>query len=406
MDPQPPGQHASAETIRTVERSAGQLTTAAYRHMEENLDWYPKLTAHERSWVGVVVQSGFASFVRWYVHPTNGDIPGSDVFANVPRALTRTITLRQTLDLLRTVVDVVEEHIPELAGPREQAALQVAVLRYSRDVAFAAAQVYAGAAETRGAWDARLESLVVDAVLRGESDEDVTSRAAALGWDERGGVTVVVGRTQRGHDDRLLDRTRGAAEKAGLDVLLAVQGRRFVLVLGGAPDPLAAAERLAAAFGPGPIVVGPSVPRLHAAGRSARAALSGLRAAPGWPEAPRPVLAADLLPERVLTGDRQARHQMTSRIVTPLREAGGSLATTAAAYLTAGRSVEATARALFVHPNTVRYRLGRIAQVTGYDLADPREAYVVQVSLSVARLDESDVPRGDAGPATDTTSLL
>ncbi len=97
---------------------------------------------------------------------------------------------------------------------------------------------------------------------------------------------------------------------------------------------------------------------------------------------------------------------MTSRIVTPLREAGGSLATTAAAYLTAGRSVEATARALFVHPNTVRYRLGRIAQVTGYDLADPREAYVVQVSLSVARLDESDVPRGDAGPATDMTPQL
>lgn len=275
MSPRTPGRVASAETIHMVERSADQLTTAAYRHMEEHLDWYPKLTARERSWVGVVVQSGFASFVRWYVDPAGEDIPGTGVFADPPRALTRTITLRQTLDLLRTVVDVVEEHIPELAAPEEQAALRVAVLRYSRDSAFAAAQAYAGAAEIRGAWDARLEALVVDAVLRGEHDEDLMSRAAALGWDERGAVTVIVGDAPRGRSDRLLDRARTAAGKAGLEVLLAVQERRLVVVLGGAPDALAAAARLAPAFGKGPLVVGPTVPRLHAAGRSARAALSG-----------------------------------------------------------------------------------------------------------------------------------
>ena len=45
------------------------------------------------------------------------------------------------------------------------------MLRYSREIAFAAAEVYARAAEARGAWDARLEALVVDALLRGEADD-------------------------------------------------------------------------------------------------------------------------------------------------------------------------------------------------------------------------------------------
>ena len=61
--------------------------------------------------------------------------------------------------------------------------------RYAREVAFATAEVYARAAEARGAWDARLEALVVDSVLRAEADEAVASRASALGWAHRGGVT-------------------------------------------------------------------------------------------------------------------------------------------------------------------------------------------------------------------------
>ena len=51
--------------------------------------------------------------------------------------------------------------------------MHAAVLRYAREVAFATAEVYARAAEVRGAWDARLEALVVDSVLRAETDEAV-----------------------------------------------------------------------------------------------------------------------------------------------------------------------------------------------------------------------------------------
>ena len=46
----------------------------------------------------------------------------------------------------------------------------------SREVAFATAHAYASYAESRGAWDARLEALVVDALVRGVHPNTVRYR--------------------------------------------------------------------------------------------------------------------------------------------------------------------------------------------------------------------------------------
>ena len=48
--------------------------------------------------------------------------------------------------------------------------------------------------------------------------------------------------------------------------------------------------------------------------------------------------------------------------------------------------MEATARALFVHANTVRYRLRRIHEVSGYSPTDPRDAYALRLALTLGRL--------------------
>ncbi|KAA0925420.1 PucR family transcriptional regulator [Streptomyces apricus] len=47
------------------------------------------------------------------------------------------------------------------------------------------------------------------------------------------------------------------------------------------------------------------------------------------------------------------------------------LALTARTFLDNGRRLDQTATALFTHPNTVRYRLGRLQQITGHPLTDP-----------------------------------
>ena len=137
---------------------------------------------------------------------------------------------------------------------------------------------------------------------------------------------------------------------------------------------------------PGTVVLGPEVADIADAGRSARAALAGLLAAPAWPDAPELVEADELLPERLVNGDPLARRTLLTEIYRPLESAGGPLLETLGEYLAQGRSLEAAARALYVHPNTVRYRLRRIAHVVGWDATTPREAFVLQVALVVGRL--------------------
>ena len=67
-------------------------------------------------------------------------------------------------------------------------------------------------------------------------------------------------------------------------------------------------------------------PTWRGAHASARDALYGLRAAPGWPAAPRPVAADDLLPERALAGDAVARDRLVAAIA-PLSTARASCGT-------------------------------------------------------------------------------
>ncbi|MBF4162861.1 helix-turn-helix domain-containing protein [Nocardioides sp. CBS4Y-1] len=366
------------------------------RRMERSVAWFSELEAEDRAWVAQIVQAGIRSFVEWYVEDDGGAagrLPergeraiASAVFGAAPRALAGVISLQQTVELVRLSIDVVDDSLDDLLGD-EAAAVHSAVLRYARDVAFAAAEVYARAAETRGAWDARLEALVVDAVLRAEPDDTLHSRASALGWSTRGGVVVVLGdlRARRGESD-LVDTTRSRARDRGLDALCAVQGERLVVILGGADDPQAAAEVVLGSFSDdAPVVVGPVVDGLTAAHVSARVALAAHRAASGWPEAPRPVLAQDLLAERALAGDGHARRFLVDDVFRPLDEARGAMVETLAAYFSCGGSVEATGRRLFVHANTVRYRLRQVADVVDLDPTHPRDALTLQIALILGR---------------------
>ncbi len=389
--------HPSAETRARVSRAAGDLGNAAVRQMELDHEWYRALSAENRSWVGLVAQAGIMSFLEWFAGDLDRPAVTADVFGTAPRELTRSISLAQTLDLIRTVIGVVEREIGDLAVPGEGAHAREAVLRYSREVAFAAAEVYAEAAEARGAWDARLESLVVDAVIRGEADESMQSRAAALGWGAVTNVVVVVGSTLASGGGPVLHDLHRTARKMGAELLVAIHGPRVICIGGGVSDPMELAAALDPHLGDGPLVVGPDVPHLFAAGRSARAAISGHTAAPAWPGAPRPVLADDLLGERALLGDLPARSALAQRVIRPLEQAsGGVLLETAATWLDAGLGVEGTARALIVHPNTVRYRLAGITRTIGYDLTDPHDAQTVRTALALHRVGPA--ARGAARP--------
>ncbi|CAN5218752.1 fatty acid biosynthesis transcriptional regulator FasR [soil metagenome] len=389
------------QTLSWLRRVSGELSTETLKRLDDTLPWYGDMPPGRRSAVGLVAQAGITSFISWFEDPKSTPWIAADVFGAAPRELLRSVSLQQTLQLIRITVEVVEARVKE-----GDDVLREAILLYSREIAFAAADVYARAAEARGLWDARLEALVVDSILSGEYDTELPSRIAALGWNGHGEVCVLVGTAPRILD---VDQLRRTARHLDADVLIGVQGSRLVLVIGRARPAsddadssdlmpfIEIATQLEPGFGPGHLVLGHEVPDLVDASKSAKAALAGFAVARAWRNAPRPTLADDLLPERAFAGDPLARSTLINRIYRPLQAHSTELLATLWCYLDNGRSLEATARELFVHPNTVRYRLKRISEVIGWDATGAREALILQAALIVGAIAEPDPSRRTRG---------
>ncbi|WP_043165764.1 helix-turn-helix domain-containing protein [Bifidobacterium callitrichos] len=160
----------------------------------------------------------------------------------------------------------------------------------------------------------------------------------------------------------------------------------------------------------GPLCLGPVRHGVAGAAATLGAALTTLQAAPALtPGSPgdssgvagvsgartaRPVRgvtllrAEDALPERALLGDPDARRELVNVVYGSLAGTNPDDPTmlTVSTFLASGGSLETTARTLNVHPNTVRYRLKRAADSTGWDATDPREAYVLTTAIALGRM--------------------
>ena len=386
------------QTLSWLRNISGEMASATLARLERDLPWYKDMPPSRRSAVGMVAQAGITSFISWYESPGSTPWIASDVFGVAPRELLRSVSLQQTLQLIKVTVEVVEDFLKD--APHE---LREGILHYSRDIAFAAADVYARAAEARGLWDARLEALVVDSILSGEYDQELPSRIAALGWTGHGEVSVIVGTSPRMVD---VDAIRRTARHHDTDVLVGVQGNRLVVVVGRRLEEdsthevisfIDIAAALDESFGPGTYVVGPTVPAVVDAVKSAKAALAGFSVAKSRREPPRPLLADDVLPERALAGDPLARRALIQGIYEPLRDHALDLLGTVWTYFETGHSLEATARELFVHPNTVRYRLKKVIEVIDWDPSVPRDAFTIHVAVILGSMSEPNQGPSSAG---------
>ncbi|MDQ2750413.1 MAG: helix-turn-helix domain-containing protein [Actinomycetota bacterium] len=374
------------DTIRRIEHATGRLATQSVARMDEQLAWFRELPADQRSWVTLVAQAGIQSYVDWLRSPDDVLRLTGEVFAAAPQAMARSVTLQQTVELVRLTIEVAEQNLPSLTGPDQADVVLEELLRFSREIAFAAARVYAMAAEARGAWDDRLEALVIDSLVRGSGIGDpLPSQLAALGWNATGAVAAVVGKAPDKPASEALAEAHAVTRRLGLDAMVGVHGARLVIVFGGAADPLTAAHTLVSVFGDGPVVIGP-VADVADASSVTRAALSGLRAAPAWPNAPRPVSAEALLPERALAGDTEARDELVRAVYQPLVAAGDVFVETVSTFLDSGGSLDVTAKLLFVHANTVKNRLRRVSEICGQAPTEARGALTVRLALILGRL--------------------
>ena len=93
----------------------------------------------------------------------------------------------------------------------------------------------------------------------------------------------------------------------------------------------------------------------------------------------------EILVPRVLEGDRDARADFLDQLLEPIRRVrgGGVLVESLLCYAGQGFQRNRAAAALHVHPNTLRYRLERVGDVSGLDLREPETRFRLQLAAQL-----------------------
>lgn len=399
---------------QSISIRVGHLLEIAKKRMAQQLTWYKDLTESEKSTLNDIIRVALEDFLKWCAeymklstqeHENGGSETGDrdaleqkvstdHIFFIAPLEFTQSVNLQQTLQVTRLVVDVLESNIGIIASGREEPKIHQALLYYTREVAFSAASVYASAAEAQGAWDARLETLVIESLISNPEDSHLASRLAALGWKLDNPSFCIVGRLGNSGEISsgfVQDKLRNRLHQMGAECCMSMHGQAMVTLIGvkGDVDAKEMISNLVDLFNPSSnICVGPLRKGLEGVAATVRAAVNGFEAAPALPNLPRLFRSDGVLPERVLLGDSDAREDLYRRIYLTMKEqASDAMLETVDEYLETG-SLEETARILGVHSNTVRYRLKRTVETTGWDPSNQRDAYVLLTALKIGRMEE------------------
>jgi hypothetical protein len=102
------------------------------------------------------------------------------------------------------------------------------------------------------------------------------------------------------------------------------------------------------------------------------------------------VAMEDLSLRPAIMSEGHLGERLVNRYLDPLHELGefgATLEETVREYLAHGMRIDESAKALFVHPNTLRHRLDRFQQLTGADLRNTEDVLEIWWALERRRLD-------------------
>ncbi len=271
--------------------------------------------------------------------------------------------------LLRTAAQSLARLRP--VGTEELIDLSDAVTAYVDELAAASTDGYAlQLREQAGEGDRRRQ--LAELLLRGDGMPSVVAAAAArIGWPDLDAVVPVL---------LPLDQARDVRFRYGPDGLVVERGRDAVLLLRAGPRATRAA--LTGALAGRWVVVGPELPwpQVPAAVRLAELVVGLAGPAPG------PLFADDHLTALALRGETGALAVLTARRLAPLAELRPAqrenLLVTLHSWLRHWGSRAEISAELFVHPQTVSYRLKRLRGLYGDDLDDPAVRFELLVVLT------------------------
>ena len=237
----------------------------------------------------------------------------------------------------------------------------------------------------------RLRTLAFEALSQGIADERMVSLLRLLGWHDGFSSFAIAGVAKFGYGSAVDSVSTAITDFGGRNWLVGSNQGCFValIALEGAVTPQLMCTTVDNAFdSKAPLCLTPARPDAKGASQCIRAALNTMQVAPAIEPLPRPLYTQETLPERALMGDVDARDELYTGVYQALESHGQDDPTleTVATFLNCGGSLESAAHELNVHPNTVRYRLKRAAQTTGWDATDPREAYVLRTAIIIGHI--------------------
>ena len=243
----------------------------------------------------------------------------------------------------------------------------------------------------------RVRRELVHDLLTGTGDESAYLRAEALGYDlgRPHQVAVVEVADSSPAQEDVLHATRRVLRHQQLPCLLGSMAGTVVIVAaaqeapGDRGDWEALRAGIVAELGDGSrcrIGVGDAYPRPSELPRSLREARLALRMQKASASAERTSVFADLDVLRMLAAvddltDVEAFVRKWLGVLAAYDERKHTeLVKTLIQYLQHGGGYEATSRALSVHRSTLKYRLQRIRELTGFDLGDPETHFNLQLA--------------------------
>ncbi len=235
----------------------------------------------------------------------------------------------------------------------------------------------------------RVHRDLVDELLNGAEEESALARAGALGYDLQRPhrVVLVEGSRLDVGVDRLFQAVRIAARDEGAGSLLVARGLQIVLLADRPVEWESLRQAVMRSLGGGQVRVAVGEDCFTVAGfpqsfSQARFVLQLMKSAEWMAQA---VRFDDLGIYRLLAGngalpeiDRFIQRWIGS-LIDYDKKRNAELVRTLMLYLQNGGNYRATAEALFVHRNTLKYRLQRIRQISGLDLSDPEISFNLQL---------------------------
>lgn len=252
----------------------------------------------------------------------------------------------------------------------------------------------------------KLSQLIIECLLSGSDDSRIVSLMHLVGWSERTWYRAFAA-VSNNPFERLVQQSYRLAQRhnttciigrndddmnAAFDSRLLGEGHTATGVVGIiAIDMLHRGDTICRDFQSlfdSPCVFGSLRQGTHGASISLSSALSTMSCVPALNATSYPLYAEDALPERALLGDDDARWTLCHEVYGSLLGEDGDtlLIDTVHSYVLNGNSLDKTAQALTVHPNTVRYRLRKVHELSGWDPTLPRDSYILHTAIVLGRI--------------------